>query len=146
MNDAVLAGDDVRLIHEIGMLGAGAGASALSSTEQIFQALMLLRPQRDFGYIGMACAYINQQRPDEAAQVLEKGLRVMRSSAPAAEPEDLAMVQVFLALALLMSRRTAEAVALLQQLIKTTEHPPALRMARGLLGLPADEPSTQESA
>jgi hypothetical protein len=146
VNDTVLAGDDVRLLHEIGMLGAGAGASALNSTEQIFRALMLLRPQRDFGYIGMACAYINQQRPDEAVQVLEKGLLVMKSSAPAAEAEDMAMVQVFLALGLLMSRRTAEAVALLQKLIKTTEHPPALRMARGLLGLPVNEPFTQESA
>jgi hypothetical protein len=58
----------------------------------------------------------------------------------------MAMVQVFLALGLLMSRRTAEAVALLQKLIKTTEHPPALRMARGLLGLPVNEPFTQESA
>lgn len=146
MSTDVLDSADVRLLNEIAMIGAGAGASVRSQTEQIFQGLMALRPERDFPYIGLASAHINQQRPDEAVRVLERGLRIMLTSEKQPPPTDLAMVKAFLGLALLMSRRTAEAVALLQTLLKDTQHPPAVRIARGLLGLPQEDIQTQESA
>lgn len=143
--DSVLDSTEVRLLNDIAMVGAGAGPAALAQTEQIFRSLMLLRPQRDFAYIGLACAFINQQRPDDAVRTLEQGLRIMQSAEPAAASgktsPDLAMVQAFLALALLMAKRTAEAMASLHTLLATSDHAPARRMARGLLGLPPDEPA-----
>lgn len=139
MNHDLLSGDDMRLLTEIGMLGAGAGLPLRASTETLFRKLMVLRPSRDFAYIGLACTYLNLGRPDDAVRVLERGLQIMDSTADDTPTSDRAMVQAFLGMALLMARRTAEAMALLNTLAQNCQHGPALRMARGLLGLPAQD-------
>ena len=54
------------------------------------------------------------------------------------------MLRAFLGLALFMGRRTAEATQTLQQLLRTGQNPQALRMARGLMGLPIEEAQTEE--
>lgn len=141
----VLQSEDVRLLTQLGMVGAGAGIK--DATEALFRGLMTLRPQRDFAYIGLASLHLNQRRPEEAVRVLEQGLRVMVSGQ--ADDSDLAMVQAFLGLTLIMSKRTAEAMALLKTLLANSQHEPALRMARGLMGLPVapqQQHSTQEIA
>ena len=132
----VLQASDLRLLTEIGMLGAGAGASLSGCTRSLFEGLMTLRPARDFGYIGLACSHLNHQRPEDAVRVLEQGLRIMDSSGAEPQGEDVAMVKAFLGMALLMARRTAEALALLESVCNSTQHLPALRMSQGLLGLP----------
>ena len=138
---------DVRMLTEIGMIGAGAGGTLLREVEQLFRGLMVLRPQRDFPYLGLATAYLNQQRPDDAVLVLEQGLRVMHTGQDH-DHADRSMVQVFHGMALLMARRTAEATQVLQALSQTTRHEPALRLARSLLGIKApatDHPSSKEN-
>lgn len=135
--DEILAAADVRLLTQVGMVGAGAGMA--SATETLFRGLMALRPQRDFAYIGLASLHLNQRRPDEAARVLEQGLRVMGSKAA---DSDRAMVQAFLGLALIMGKRTAEAMSLLKALLAESRHEPAQRIARGLMGLPLEAAAT----
>jgi hypothetical protein len=142
---AVLPAEDIRLLTELGMLGAGAGVTLHPQTSVLFHNLMVLRPERDFPYVGMACAHLNLQRPEEAVRVLEQGLRIMCSAGNTPDDHDVAMVQAFLGMALLMVKRTSEALTLLEAIVANSEHPPALRMAQALLGLPITEPS-QETA
>lgn len=145
MSEDVLAPQDLHLLSEIGMLGAGAGAALRPPTQTVFQGLMQLRPGRDFGYIGMACTHFNAGQPDEAARVLEQAVAIMTGNGAEPQGSDVSMVKAFLGLALLMARRTAEALALLEALRHSSKHPPALRMAHGLLGLPLTE-TMKESA
>ena len=141
MTQPLLEAQDVRLLMEIGMLGAGAKLSA--PVEQLFAGLMVLRPSHDFPSIGQATAFLNPGRAEDAVRVLERGLGVIESTQrPGSEP-DRDMVRAFLGLALFMARRTAEATGQLQQLLRGGCHPQALRMARGLLGLPLETPSPQ---
>jgi len=74
--------------------------------------------------------------------VLERGLRIMAVQTQAQDDRD--MVRAFLGLALFMGRRTAEASATLQLLLREGRNPQALRMARGLMGLPIDAAHTEE--
>jgi|LauGreDrversion4_2_1035121.scaffolds.fasta_scaffold98703_3 hypothetical protein len=142
MTPCPLEASDVRLLTEIGMVGAGGGSRLAAAVEQLFGALMVLRPERDFPYIGQASAYLNQARPDDAVRVLERGLRIMAVQTQAQDDRD--MVRAFLGLALFMGRRTAEATATLQLLLREGQNPQALRMARGLMGLPIDAAHTEE--
>ena len=135
--DEILAPADVQLLTQIGMVGAGAGIAG--PTDALFRGLMTLRPQRDFAYIGLASLHLNQRRPDEAARVLEQGLRIMGDKAA---DSDRAMVQAFMGLALIMGKRTAEAMALLKTLLADSHHEPARRIARGLMGLPLEAAAT----
>ena len=137
MSQDILPGNDIRLLTEIGMLGAGAGSALQEASQTVFKSLMQLRPARDFGYIGLACVHFNARQPEEAVRVLEQGLAIMTSSGADPKGNEAAMVKAFLGMALLMARRTGEALALLEALRHTCVHPPALRMAHGLLGLPA---------
>jgi hypothetical protein len=147
MNEDVLQAADIQLLTQIGLLGAGAGKTLHAATHQLFHGLMVLRPERDFAYIGMACAHLNLQHPEDAVHVLEQGLRVMRCAGHDPKSEDIAMVQAFLGMTLLMVRRTSEALALLDTVVTNNVSPPALRMAQALLGLPHTETEPlQESA
>jgi hypothetical protein len=145
VNHDILAPDDIRLLTELGMLGAGAGQSLAGTTQTLFGALTRLRPARDFGFIGLASMHLNAHRPDDAVRVLEQAQGIMLSAGADPHGSDVSMVKAFLGMALLMSRRTAEALALLESLRSTSQHPPALRMAHGLLGLPITD-TTKESA
>ena len=145
MSQDVLAAQDLRLLSEIGMLGAGAGAALRPAAQALFQGLIQLRPARDFGYIGMACTHFNAGQADEAARVLEQAVAILASNGADPQGSDVSMVKAFLGLALLMAKRTSEALALLEALRHSSRHPPALRMAHGLLGLPITE-SMKESA
>lgn len=145
MNAELLAPDELRLLSEIGMLGAGAGLALRPAARTVFQGLMRLRPGRDYGYIGLACTHFNAGEPDEAARVLEQAVGILGSQGADPRGSDVSMVKAFLGLALLMARRTAEALALLEALRQNSLHPPAVRMAQGLLGLPTHEP-LKESA
>lgn len=140
MNLPLLEPEDIRLLTEIGMLGAGAGARLAEPVAQLFSALMQLRPGRDFPYIGQAVACFNQGRPEQAVPVLESGLRL------ACEASDRDLLRAFLGLALLMARRTAEGHSQLEQLLHEEAEPRAQRMARGLLGLPMPQMQTEETS
>jgi hypothetical protein len=144
MHQPQLESQDVRLLMEVGMLGAGAGAQLHAAVEQLFSALMVLRPEHDFAYIGQASAWLNQGRTDEAVTVLEQGLRLLESTKRTGAEADRDMLRAFLGLALSMGKRPAEAQQELTRLLRTGSHPQALRMARGLLGLPQTSPYKEE--
>lgn len=121
-----------------------AGASPLLrvETERLFRQLMVLRPRRAFPYIGWATACLNRGEVDRAVEVMAEG--VQRQGAPwGEEPPDLeafdaqedpAMMNVFHGLCLLAAKRTAEGQQVLRSLLGACDHPPAVRLARGLLG------------
>ncbi len=142
MKPLPLDSHEIRLLTEIGMVGAGAGARLAPAVSQLFEALMVLRPGRDFPYVGQATAWLNQGRPEEAARVLERGLKIACTNSDSGNDRDL--LQAFLGLALLMSKRTAQAQQLLRQLLAQGRDPQALRMARGLMGLPLEQPETED--
>ncbi len=140
---AILLADEVRLLTEIGFLAA-ASPVLLPECQRLFRQLMVLRPRRAFPCIGLASAFLNQGRAEEAATVMAEGL-VRQRAEWAGEPpdaesfdpsEDPAMMQVFLGLCLLAAKRTAEGQQVLGALLNSCDHPLVTRIARGLLGLP----------
>jgi hypothetical protein len=143
---------DLRLLTEIGFLGAGANLPRPVS--QLFSALMELRPRRAFSYVGLATAHLNQSRADSALQVMQQGVRMLDNPLPddaldasTFDPvQDPAMMHTFHGLCLLANQRTAEAQQVLQRVLQLPEYPPALRLARGLLGLRPEAHDTKESA
>ncbi len=141
----VLSSHEVRLLTEIGFMAAASPILRVE-TEQLFRQLMILRPRRAFPYIGLATACLNRGLPDQAAAVMSEGMQ--RQGLPWGEEppdrdtfdpdEDPAMMRVFHGLCLLAARRTAEGEQVLGSLLESCDHPPAARLARGLLGQSAD--------
>jgi len=137
----ILAAEEVRLLSEIGFLAA-ASPVLQGESERLFRQLVELRPRRAFPYIGLATGWLNRGRPDEAASVMAEGAR--RQAAPwGDEPtdrdryapiEDPAMMQVFHGMTLLAASRIAEGQQVLGTLLESCDHPPAVRLAEGLLG------------
>jgi hypothetical protein len=131
----------MRLLTEIGFVAASSPALH-TQAESLFGELIRLRPRRAFPYIGLATAWLNRGRPDEAASVMEQGVRRQRAdwgeAAPDAETfdpvEDPAMMQAFYGLTLLAARRSAEGRQVLGSLLESCDHPPAVRIAQGLMG------------
>lgn len=137
----VLSEADVRLITEIGFLGSGAGL--VQQATQIFDALVLLRPFRDFPYIGLATVQLNQKNPDEAVRILAQACKVLAST-PEALQEDQAMLAAFRGVALHCAQRSAESRQILQSVVQMGYHSEnARRIALNMLGvLVAKAPET----
>jgi hypothetical protein len=141
----VLSACEVRVLTEVGFMAAASPILRVE-TEQLFRQLMVLRPRRAFPYIGLATACLNRGQVDQAAAVMAEG--VQRQGAPWGEApldaetfdprEDPAMMRVFFGLCLLAARRTAEGEQVLGSLLESCDHPPAVRLALGLLGRPPD--------
>lgn len=66
--EAVARADEIRLLTEIGFLGIAQGRYA--PARRLFEALAVLRPQRDFPWIGLALALYGQGQSTEAVQLL----------------------------------------------------------------------------
>ena len=137
----VLSEADVRLITEIGFLGSGAGL--VQQATQIFDALVLLRPLRDFPYIGLATVQLNQKNPEEAVRILAQACKVLAST-PEAPQEDQAMLAAFRGVALHCAQRSAESRQILQSVVQMGYHSVnARRIALNMLGvLEAKAPET----
>ena len=95
MNQPPLDGAEIRLLTELGFLAAGAGQ--LDRAEDIFRALVHLRPRRAFGYVGWAMAYMNTGRLQEAVSVLDRAKLAMKDNTDIAETVE---VEAFRGLAL----------------------------------------------
>ena len=137
----VLSTAEIRLLSEIGFMAAASPILKVE-TEQLFRQLMVLRPRRAFPYIGLATACLNRGQADEAVAVMAEGVQRQGSPWGEAPPdadsfdsrEDPAMMRVFHGLCLLAARRTSEGEQVLGSLLESCDHPPATRLARGLLG------------
>jgi len=124
--------EDIRLLVEIGFLAAGRGL--LSQAEAIFTAVLLLRPDKAVGYVGMAMALLNAGRAADAIICLQE------ARLPTGEEDDL--VRAFQGLALQLDRRAFESVGLLRALayqpLPAAGATEGMLLARRLLGEPPD--------
>jgi hypothetical protein len=151
MTQAPLDKADIRLLTELGFLGAGAGLPR--TVEKLFRAMMVIRPRRAFAYIGLATTHLNQSDPTQALQVMQQGVRMLGDAElhvtedSTFDPvQDPAMMHTFHGLCLLANQRTSEATQVLQHVLELPPHPPALRLARGLLGLPTEPLAAKDSS
>lgn len=103
---------------EVGFLAAARGD--VRRAEVIFGALERLRPAGAFVYVGLAVAYLNAARPEEAVRALDRGLM-------AVEPADKPEVQGVRSLALQIAGRTSESISAARQA-------GASNLARAMLG------------
>ena len=94
----ILESHDVRLLTGVGFLAAARGD--VRRSEVIFGALERIRPAGAYCYVGLAMAYLNAGRGDDAVQVLQRGLS-------AVEPDDQGDVQAFRGLALQLAGRAS---------------------------------------
>jgi predicted Zn-dependent protease len=120
-----LDGDAMRLIAEIGFMGAHSGQHA--AARAIFESLLILRPDSTLPFIGFAVTDMAMDLPEDAVRILrDKGLKQ--------HPGD-AELMAFLGLALQSGGQSAEAKkvfhALVEQNPSNTE--PHVRMAKKAL-------------
>lgn len=124
-----LDASEIRLLTEIGFVAA-AGAQVDRAAE-VFRALVHLRPQRSFPYIGWALALLNAGRAQEAVETLDRAKVALGS---ARQDADLVDAEAFRGLALQQAGRSAESRRALEW---AAEHDPVGstgRLVRGLLG------------
>ena len=98
-NQYLLDSDNIHLLTEVGFLAAA--RADVNRAEAIFGALASIRPDRSFSYIGLAMAYLNSNRPEEAVAVLAQGTKVVMA-------QEQGELQAVRALALQMAGRSAE--------------------------------------
>lgn len=101
----ILCGADIRLLTEIGFLGVANGQYEAAGC--IFTALALLRPQRDFPWIGQALCLYGEGR-------IEEGI-VLLSNRTLENPEDDGNRLAFLGLLLRLNREGGRADHVLRQ-------------------------------
>ena len=108
----------------MGFIAAGMGD--VRRSEVIFGALSRLRPQRAFAPIGLAMAYANVKRYDEAAETLERALATIEAV------DERGDVEAFRGLVLQLGGRTSESLRALRAA-------GPVRLAQCMLGLVPDE-------
>ena len=118
-----LEASDIRLLTEIGFLGAGYGLT--SPAERLFQGLRTLRPERGFPYIGLGLCLLSKGDAEGAAKLLEQSLPVAG--------EDSDMVKAFQGYALLLAKRSHHGRAILEQVTETGGDPQAVKLAKSVL-------------
>jgi hypothetical protein len=134
MPPEMLSEADVRLITEIGFLGSGAGL--VQPAKALFEALAVLRPWRDFPYIGLATLQLNNKQPDDAVRILEQARKLLASK-PDSTQEDQAMLAAFHGVALHCAQRCAESQQVMQSVLQMGYHSDhARRIAHTMLGVP----------
>lgn len=131
-----LSAEDVRLLTEVGMVGAGARLH--TDALALFEALAVLRPWRDFAWIGQVAVWLNRGQAEEAVRVLQQGCQCVAQAPDVhqrAHPTDLTLLTAFLGFALHMARRTAESRQTMSTVLTMPCHPHAYAMAQDMLGL-----------
>ena len=131
---------NIQLLTSIGFVAAGAGLHLQAM--RLFESLAHLRPLRAFPYIGLATVLLHRQRPDEAAAVLEQGLRLVTE---ASSPQDRALLTSWQGLALHLAGRAAESAYALQHAVHMGPNEPETALARAMLGL-VSSPSSPAAA
>lgn len=120
---------DDRLLTEIGFLASAVGDTA--NAEAIFAALTMSQPHKPAPYAGLAVAYLNSRRANDAVAVLDKG-------ALAVDAQDAAELLAVRALALQLAGRAAESQRALRDNPQTT-------LSRAMLGIAETTPPHQET-
>lgn len=118
---------DIQLLTQVGFLAAGRGD--VPRALRIFEALALLRPERAFGFVGLASALMNAGRAAQAVQ------RLQSVDLPAGPEAD--MLDTFKGLALQLAGRSGESTYLLRQIVMRSRNAPAsegAQLASRLLG------------
>lgn len=100
-----LDSDEIRLLTAVGFLASARGDACRG--ELIFSALEKIRPAAAYCFVGLAIAYLNAARADDAVRVLQRGLGNVK-------PEDLDDVHAFLGLALHLAGHASASVRALE--------------------------------
>jgi len=134
---AVLTVEEVRLLTALGFVAAGRGD--VSRAERIFKGLMAIRPMRAFPYIGLAMAYMNGRRVDEALQVFNEGGQALRALdlANASHNDEYRELLAFRGLILQLAGRNHESQMDLHS--AAVGAGPGSALARRMLGLEAPD-------
>ena len=129
----MLAGDDERLLAEIGFMAAAAGRDTAALV--IFTSLRALSPTRSHPYFGLAMAHMGVGRSERAVQLL-------RDEAMPAVEDDVHEVELFLVLVLQVARREDESRRVLQRVADQAPDGARAKLAAGALlqRRPAGEP------
>ncbi len=125
-----LSAADIQLLTSIGFVAAGAGLHLQAL--RLFKSLAHLRPLRAFPYIGLATVHLHRQRPDEAAAVLEQGMRLATEDSSS---QDRALLASWQGLVLHLAGRAAESARALQHAVHLGPDEPETSLARAMLGL-----------
>lgn len=112
-----------RRLLEVGFLAAGMGR--VDDAEAIFGCLRELRPDSEFPVIGLALAYLNTGRFDDAIHRLQR-------EALAIQPESFTAL-AYLGLALQLAGRREESASVLQRVARDSTDPEAKSLAEALL-------------
>lgn len=116
--DAVVTGEDLRMLADIGFSAVSRGEVA--NAEAIFAGLTAARPDNEAGPIGTALVNLHRGQAEEAAAILR---RFPGSDA----------AQLFLGMALHRAARDTEARTVLEALAATASEPGPAEAARVLL-------------
>lgn len=124
--------EDLHMLVEVGFLGAAQGD--VPRAERIFKALALVRPDRAYPLIGLAVAYLNARRANDAVRLLER--------APAlSDPGERQVLDVWRGFALQQAGSLHASRRLLEEVVRRAgadggdADPQALALAQALLGL-----------
>ncbi|WP_048439660.1 M48 family metallopeptidase [Caenimonas sp. SL110] len=117
--------DAMRLVAEIGFIGTQTGQ--LAASRALFESLLLLRPDSNLPFIGLAMVELAAQRPEKAVVILrDQGLKQ--------HPDD-AELMAFLGLALQTAGEVSQAQKVLAAVVSQEggDAQPHVRMASKLL-------------
>ena len=120
-----LNSDAMRLVAEIGFIGAETGQAA--AARALFEALLILRPDSTLPHIGLALAALAADRPEDA-------VRMLRDNGLKQHAGDIELM-AFMGLAMHAAGRPAQARDILQSVVDRAENSdePCVLMARKLL-------------
>lgn len=124
----MLDSKDIGLLVEIGFIASGRGD--VEHAKAIFDALLLLRPERAFAHVGYAVALMNAGRFADASTFLK--------AARLPEGRESDMVEALLGLALQLEGRAGESEQVLRAVVTRSEGVQmvndGVRLAQALLG------------
>lgn len=119
----VVTEDDLVLLFELGNLAREQGK--LRQAEAIFRGILAVRGDVAGGYMGLSRVYMEQQRVEEALQLLQ--------ATAALEGKHRDLAQAFLGSMLLIAGRAREAVRVLQSVVACGRQNDGVALARSLL-------------
>ncbi|EAV41319.1 hypothetical protein SIAM614_00974 [Stappia aggregata IAM 12614] len=114
----IFSSDELRLFVDIGFVAISRGNSCAAAA--VFEAVRLVRPKQEAGYIGGALACLAQGEAEAAIQFLRAGPKTAASRA-------------FLGLALVLRGECGNGRSVLQSVVDLAPSTPLEELARGVL-------------
>jgi len=113
----------LQMLMELGILAGGYGYG--KEADAIFRGIEAVRPESEYPLVGRAIVRMNDNRPEEAARILEEG------ALPLNPENDL--TRGYLGLALMLDKRHDRCRDLMEEVVRNDRDETAVRMARDIL-------------